>query len=691
MYYLETPISRLDRVGLTTARKLKILGLETVEDLLWHLPFRYDDYSQQASIGQLFAGQTVNVVGNVELIQSKRSPRRRLNITEALINDGTGQVRAVWFNQPYIIKNLKEGDLVSLAGKVSEDYLGLHMSGPIYEKLYQGRGINTQGIVPVYHLTSGLTEKQLRYLLKQVISLSAEIVDWLPQEIASRQSLIGLGEALRLIHFPGGQADIEKAKKRLAFDELFLIQLQARLIKEEMDDNQAPVMAFAEEAIKRLVSSLPFDLTVSQRRSAWEIIKDLGQSKPMSRLLEGDVGSGKTLVALISLFNAAQAGHQGCLMVPTEILASQHYDNACRLLEPLGVRVGLWTGSTKGSIKEAKKTGKQNINDYQVIIGTQALIQPQVKFEKLGLVIIDEQHRFGVNQRKMLLANSGLEPGYVPHLLSMTATPIPRSLALALYGDLDISLLKEKPAERLPIKTKVVGESERAKAYGFIKTEVAAGRQVFVICPLIDQADQGGVKSVKEEYEKLDKEIFPDLPIGLLHGKLKSREKEAVMKDFLEQKTKVLVSTSVIEVGVDVPNATIMLIEGAESFGLAQLHQFRGRVGRGEHQSYCFLFSSPGANADQRRLKALEAYDDGFALSKIDLKFRGPGEVYGTLQKGFFKLKIASLFDLPLMKAAKQEAEDLIDGLKGAETSLIERYPLIHSELGDWERRIHLE
>lgn len=689
MYNLETPISRLDRVGLATARKLKILGLETVEDLLWHLPFRYEDYSLQGKIETLQAGQMVNIVGTVELLQNKKSPRRRLNITEALISDETGQIRVVWFNQPFIVRNIKVGDKISLAGKVSEDYSGLQLSGPSYEKVYQGQGINTQGIVPVYHLTNGVTEKQVRFLLKQVIDLANNLSDWLPVEIQNRQQLLNLGEAIKLIHFPKSQADIDMAKKRLGFDELFLVQLQAQLIREELETNEAPVIKFAEEPIKDFVKSLPFELTKAQRQATWEVIKNLEASKPMARLLEGDVGSGKTLVALMALYNAVKSGYQGCLMVPTQILANQHYATAKKLLEPLGVRVGIWTGTLKSSKKNKDET--YIIDDSDVVIGTQALIQPTVKFKSLGLVVVDEQHRFGVEQRKNLLANSGLPKNMVPHLLSMTATPIPRSLALALYGDLDISIINEMPANRKIIKTKAIDELERSKAYDFIRLQIKEGRQVFVICPLIDPSDVSGAKSVKEEYERLNREIFPDITVGLLHGKLKAKEKDEVMRQFLSKETMILVSTSVIEVGVDVPNATIMMIEGAERFGLAQLHQFRGRVGRSDHQSYCFLFASIDAQGNMRRLKAMEAYHDGFALSKIDLKFRGPGEVYGTLQKGFFNLKIASLFDLPLMKAAKAEAEALSALLKSSSNKLEAVYPGLAKELGNWERKVHLE
>ncbi len=690
MYYLETPISRLDRVGLTTARKLRILGLETVEDLLWHLPFRYDDYSQQVKISDLLPGQTVNVVGDVLLLQNKRSPKKRLNITEALINDETGQIRVVWFNQPYISKNLKEGDRVSLAGKITEDYLGLQMNGPIYEKVYgSGQGVNTQGIVPVYHLTNGVTEKQLRYLIKQVINLTKEIADWLPTDIQKRHDLLKLKQALQLIHFPRNQADLEVARKRLGFDELFLVQMQAQLIKSELEQNLAPKIVFNEEKIKEIVKGLPFELTKAQRQATWEIIKDLEKDSPMARLLEGDVGSGKTLVALMSLYNVVQSGYQGCLMVPTEILANQHFATAKKLLEPLGVRVGIWTGSKKS--KDKAKDGLQIIDDLDIVIGTQALIQPKVKFKNLALVVIDEQHRFGVDQRKMLLANSGLPVSCVPHLLSMTATPIPRSLALALYGDLDISIINEMPANRKIIKTKVITEGERKNAYEFIRGQIKDGRQVFVICPLIDANDELGVKSVKEEFERLNTHIFPDLPIGLLHGKLKAKEKDEVMRQFKDKETVILVSTSVIEVGVDVPNATIMMIEGAERFGLAQLHQFRGRVGRGDYQSYCFLLASPDASGNIRRLKAMEAYHDGFALSKIDLKFRGPGEVYGTLQKGFFNLKIASLFDLELMKIAKAEAEMIAEEIKTKEQRFSAIYPELAAQLGHWDKRVHLE
>lgn len=703
MYTLDTPISRLDRVGTATARKLKILGLDTVRDLLWHLPFRYEDFSQQKTINDLQVGETVNVTGDIEILQNKRSPRRRLNITEALISDETGQLRVVWFNQPFIARNLKVGDKISLAGKVSEDYTGMVMTSPTYEKVYAGQGIHTQGIVPIYHLTSGVTEKQLRFLLKQVIDLAKELEDWLPAEIKKREELLEMSEAIRLIHFPKTQADIDLAKRRLGFDELFLVQLQAQLIRESLEQSSAPTVKFDEDATKQFVQSLPFDLTKAQRQAAWEIIKDLEKDRPMARLLEGDVGSGKTLVALMALFNAVKAGYQGTLMVPTAILANQHYETAKRLLEPFGVSVGLWTGSRKENrevgIENREKAQKKAKNLYSefsilnsdVTIGTQALIQPTVKFKNLALVVIDEQHRFGVEQRKMLLANSGLSKDMAPHLLSMTATPIPRSLALALYGDLDISIINELPANRKPIKTKVVTEKERKTAYDFIRNQVKEGRQVFVICPLIDPSDVSGAKSVKEEYEKLNKEIFPDISVEMLHGKMKAKEKDEIMRRFQNRVAMILVSTSVIEVGVDVQNATIMVIEGADRFGLAQLHQFRGRVGRGEHQSYCFLFPSEDAGQGIRRLKAMEAYNDGFMLSKIDLKFRGPGEVYGTLQKGFFQLKIASLFDLPLMKMAKAEAEIVVEELKEKQQRLENIYPGLADELGNWERKVHLE
>jgi ATP-dependent DNA helicase RecG len=503
--------------------------------------------------------------------------------------------------------------------------------------------------------------------------------------------------------------DIDLAKKRLAFDEVFLIQLQSQIYRRETKKYSSSPIIFKEPETKNLVDGLPFKLTDAQRQSAWEILQDIQKDSPMSRLLEGDVGSGKTVTAAIAMFNVALNKKQAVLMVPTEILARQHYNSLGKLFSGWDIKIGLVTGNqliinnekliVEGGVKESmsqraeiknlpmvvtknKKIKKVNpqeiIDNSDIIVGTHALIQDKINFKNLGLVIIDEQHRFGVEQRTKLLAAN--QEGHMPHLLSMTATPIPRSLALAIYGDLDISIINEMPAGRKKINTAIVPEVKREEAYKFIRAQIEAGQQVFVICPLIDLSDKLGVKSVKDEFEKLDKNIFPDLNIGMLHGKMKAPEKEKIMADFLDNKIKILVSTSVIEVGVDVPNATIMMIEGAERFGLAQLHQFRGRVGRGEHQSYCFLFTENASEKTLSRLQALTQYQDGFALAKIDLRFRGPGEVFGTAQKGFPEFKIASLFDYALMKQAREQAIKLLE-----EDESLNKWPEMKGKIGGKE------
>lgn len=702
MLDLNTDIINITRVGAATAKKLKKIGVATVRDLLFYFPFRYDDFSKVTPISELKPGTSANVVGQIDLLQNKRSPRRRMNITEALITDGTETLKVIWFNQPFLARVLKVGDRVSLSGKVEDDYGSLMMSSPVYEKVYalSGAGaVHTQGLVPNYHLTANLTHKQVRFLIKQVIDSAALVTDYLPEQVKKNAKLITLGEAIKRIHFPKNDSEIKKARERLAFDELFLVQLQAQLVKKSLELSLAPAVVFHEAETKKFVDGLPFKLTDAQRKAAWEILKDLEQGRPMSRLLEGDVGSGKTIVAVIAMLNVVLNKKQAAFMVPTEILARQHYETVSRLLSGFGVSVGLVTRTNKlmsndkfpmtnqcqnPNVKEIKLNANEIMEKADIIIGTHALIQEEIKFNNLALAIIDEQHRFGVEQRKVLMEKSAGE--LVPHLLSMTATPIPRSLALAMYGDLALSVIDEMPKERKKIITKVVGEEKRQLAYEFIREQIKQGRQVFVICPLIDISDKLGVKSVEEEYKKLDKIVFPEIAMGKLHGRMKSAEKEKIMGEFLAGKIKIIVATSVVEVGVDVPNASVMMIEGADRFGLAQLHQFRGRVGRSVYQSYCFLFTDSDAEKTLTRLAALVKYNNGFELAKIDLKFRGPGEVYGLEQKGFPEFKIASLFDYALIKQARQEAEKLI----GLDPSL-NRWPGLKVKLGEWEAGVHLE
>ena len=694
MIQLSSHINSLARIGKTTNLRFKKLGLETIQDLIFYFPWRYDNFGQALPIKDVAENSTVNIVGQIDLIHNRRSFRKKIYVTEALVKDETETIKVIWFNQAFITKTLHMGDTVSLAGKVILQDGQLVLLSPTYEKISNSHQdlIHTQGLTPIYSTTANLTQKQIRTLIKQNISLVKNIADWIPENIRRKLKLINLDQALHQIHFPQNENKLREAKQRLGFAELFLRQLQAQITKAELKANQATPIVFQEKTTRDFVASLPFKLTDDQKKASWEILQDLAKTSPMSRLLEGDTGSGKTLVAIIALLNTAKNNRQAILLAPTEILAEQHFQTVSGLLKKEDITVGLITNSHKKisfESEEKKKLKTQEIiNRSQILIGTHALIQPGLSFPHLSLIVVDEQHRFGVEQRQKLLLSD--QKNYTPHFLSLTATPIPRSLALAIYGDLDISLLKEKPQNRQEIVTKIVKDADRAQTYNFIAQEIKQGRQAFVICPLIDPSDRLGVKSVKEEHQKLDKEIFPDITVGLLHGQMKSRDKEKVMRDFLDNKIQILVTTSVVEVGIDVQNASIMMIEGAERFGLAQLHQFRGRVGRDCYQSYCFLF--PGMEDDRQnkksltRLEALVKYQDGFMLATEDLKLRGAGEIYGTIQSGYPEIKIASLFDSELIKQAQNEAEILI-----AKDPELEDHPLIKNQLGHFNKQIHLE
>ncbi len=671
MITLNTEIKNLYGVGKTISNRLKRLGINNVKDLLFYFPWRYEDYSSLTPINKLSPGAKVNIVGEVEMVQNKRSPRKRISITEAIVSDGESSIKVIWFNQPFITKNLNSGDKVSLAGKIEGDKFNIIMKSPVYEKITNQNTIHTQGLIPVYHLTANITQKQIRYLIKQSLPAISSFVDWLPKEVLKRQKLINLSEAIKIIHFPKNQKDIKTARRRLAFNELLTLQLKSLVAKNEIAKSRSQAIIFKEKETVNFVNSLPFKLTNAQKKSAWEILLAMEKTKPMSRLLEGDVGSGKTIVALIAMLNVALNKKQAILMAPTEILAMQHYRSISKMLKNKRIKIGLISRNNKiiGSKKE-KNSGQKIAYEADIIIGTHAIIQEKIKFRDLGLAIIDEQHRFGVAQRKELTLKSGNKKT-TPHLLSMTATPIPRSLGLALYGDLDLSIIDEMPLNRKKIITKIVNAKNRKNAYEFVNQQIKNGRQTFVICPLVDFSDKLGVKSAKEEQERLQKKIFPNLSIGLLHGRLQGKEKDKIMQNFLANKINILVSTSVVEVGVDIPNATIMIIEDAERFGLAQLHQFRGRVGRGKHQSYCLLFTNSTSPNTLKRLNALVNNTNGFKLAQIDLELRGPGEVFGINQSGFPELKIANLLDYELMQKAKAEAEILIKSKKFVESDII--------------------
>jgi len=666
MLSLSTPIEQLKKVGPQYVKKLHKLGLKTVRDLFFHFPHRYDDFSQIVPINQLMVGEKATIQGKILEISNRPTFRRRLTLTEAVIEDETGAIKVVWFNQPYLISTLGPGRKVALAGQVSFSDDGLYFSNPTYEIL-SAHLIHTARLVPVYPETAGLTSRYLRYLIKSILPLTKQITDFLPEQIKKELALMNLSQALNQIHFPNTFELADQARQRLGFDELFLIQLMVLKQKQDLAQAKAINIPFNQRLIKSFVQSLPFELTDGQRIAAWEIFQDLTKPKPMNRLLNGDVGSGKTVVATMAGLATAKAGFQVALMAPTEVLAKQHFQTMKELLGKSNLNIALLVGS--GQKLLGKKTGQLlNISrpqlkkqvaqgEIDLVVGTHALIQENLSFKKLALAIVDEQHRFGVRQRASLTQKSA----FVPHLLSMTATPIPRTLALTIYGDLDISLLKELPAGRQKVITQVIPPANRQKAYNLIREQIKKGRQAFVICPLIEDSEKLEVQSVTDEYKKLSKKVFPKLSLAMLHGHLRPKEKEKIMKDFAANKTNILISTSVVEVGVDIPNATVMMIEGADRFGLAQLHQFRGRVGRSHHQSYCLLFTDSTAKKTHQRLKALLTCQDGFELAEKDLQIRGPGHFYGTRQWGLPDLTMASLNDLELIQQARQSAARVIN------------------------------
>jgi ATP-dependent DNA helicase RecG len=703
-YTLDTLIGKLPRINERYLKKFHKLGLITVRDLLYHFPNRYDDYSKIVPIANLKFDEIATIQGLVQSIDNIRTFKRRMSLTEAIISDNSGSVRAIWFNQPYLIKNILPGKSISLSGKYLLGPKGPYISNPSYELLTIGKFLtHTAGLIPVYPETVGLGSRFLRYYVKLALIASDQIKEFIPYDILREQKLPEIKTALKNIHFPKNIKLAEEAKKRFVFEEMFLLQLFVLKQKIALQKENALKIPFDKELIQKFVNKLPFKLTEAQRKSAWEIIQDLNKSKPMNRLLEGDVGSGKTVVAAMAMLETAEAGFQVAFMAPTEILAQQHFKEINKLLSGFNLHIGLLTSAENKIedeiIKRSEFVEKVKNGKLDILIGTHALIQKSVKFQNLALVIVDEQHRFGVEQRAALLGR----PKQMPHLLSMTATPIPRTLALTIYGDLDISLLNEMPKGRQKIITKIVPPGQRVQAYEFIRREVKNGRQVFVICPRIEvqnkteQSFENGqikidtrkliwseVKAVKEEYEKLTMDIFPDLKISMLHGKIKAKEKEKIMANFRDKKTDILVSTSVIEVGIDIPNATVMMIEGADRFGLAQLHQFRGRVGRGKHQSYCFLFSTSGEAT--HRLRALAKCENGFELAEKDMEIRGPGQFYGIRQSGMPDLAMNSLKDLIFVKSTRQEALELLK--KDPE---LKKSPLLAEKIKQFKQKIHLE
>jgi len=676
---LDSPLSAFKGVSRSYGAKFRRLGVETARDLLFLFPHRYHDYSQVRPIARLVVGEEQTVLGQVWSAAESTIGRRKA--TEAIIGDDTGTLRVVWWGQTHVARLLRQGTRLAMSGRVTAFRGRLQMENPEFEAV-DDESLHTRRLVPVYPGTEGLPQRLVRRLAREVLDSLAEAVgDPLPEALRERLRLPAAAAALRHVHFPDSTAEAERARQRFAFEELLYIELGVVRRRQQWQAGGAPRLALP--VGEGFLRSLPFQLTGAQQRATNEVLSDLGREVPMSRLLQGDVGSGKTVVAAAALLAAVVSGYQGAIMAPTEILAEQHYRTFCGLLEPraenlepggpwfsaLGsgllvlepsyldrpVRIALLTGGLKLSDKTAAQDAIAR-GEADIVVGTHALIQEGVGFRRLGLAVVDEQHRFGVAQRAALR-----EKGLSPHVLVMTATPIPRTLALTVYGDLDVSVLDEMPPGRPPVKTYRLRPDQRRQAYDFVRRKVREGRQVYIICPLVEESEAVAAKAAVQEYEHLSREVFPDLRLGLLHGRVTPAEKEAAMRAFRDGELDLLVSTAVVEVGIDVPNATVMLVEGADRFGLAQLHQFRGRVRRSTEQAYCLLLSESPSPEAQERLRIMETVHDGFRLAEEDLRIRGPGEYFGTRQSGMPDLRVAKLTDVALIEQARAEATRLLE------------------------------
>ncbi|MDO8639120.1 MAG: ATP-dependent DNA helicase RecG, partial [Candidatus Daviesbacteria bacterium] len=655
----------------------KNLNLSTVEDLINHYPFRYDDFSKNQDISQTKIGEVVTLKGEIWSIKNIYTRYGKV-LTQAVFNDGSGTVEIVWFNQPWLIKNIKQGDKLQVSGKVNRKGSKTTLVAPVWEKLdsashmSSGSTIHTGGLIPVYPETYGLSSKWLRYKISKILPYILEKIDD-PLSEFLKEDYLSLNKALKQIHFPDDLEQAKKARERLAFDELFYIQLSSQKTRQEWQKKElTQSLTIDEKKISEFIKSLPFKLTKAQEKVIEEIKNDLQKTTPMNRLLQGDVGSGKTIVAAISAFIAHQNKLKTIIMAPTEILAFQHFETLKKFLEPYGIEVGIYTGSKKAISHQPSAIS-------HVIVGTHALLSDKLQLENVGLIVVDEQQRFGVGQRSLLRSKTKS-----PHFLTMTATPIPRTVALTLYGDLDLSVIDEMPVGRKVVRTHFVSNKKRQDSYKFMEKIVLEGQQIYIITPLIEQSETlSSAKAAKVEFVRLRKDVFPKLKLGLLHGRLKSKEKEAVIKQFKNHEIDILVSTSVVEVGMDIPNATIMVIEGAERFGLAQLHQLRGRVGRGDKQSYTFLFTESEQPGIVSRVKHLETIYNGLKLSELDLKIRGSGEIFGTMQSGRWELKIADFSNLSLIEKTKNMAEKIL-----SESPKLDKYPSLRAKLSNLEQKI---
>lgn len=700
-------------------KALARLGLNTIGDLLFYFPQRYSDQSLLRLVRDLQGGDTATVYGEISKLKIRKSFRTKVPMAEGVLDDGTGKIKVTWFNQAFIGKMLHEGQKVTLTGKVSDGKYGLSMSNPEYEKgksmpidthdsLFYLDGDNKDFSFPVYRETKGITSKWMYHAINKIVSsgLVQKLEEYIPEEILNKYHLPKLSTALVWVHMPKNQKDSASARKRFAFEEVFMIQLEKAREREENREKKSFKVSVDEKDIKNFTDRFPFQMTKGQERAIDDVFSDFQREYPMSRLLEGDVGSGKTAVAATASYAAIRnrpgtqsfGNLQVAYMAPTEILANQHFESFIKYFTHTGIQVGLITGaSCKKFPSKTNPSEWTNISKTQllkwvangeipILIGTHALIYKSVKFKHLALAIVDEQHRFGTKQRGKLAKKED----FAPHFLSMTATPIPRTLALTIYGDLDLTLLDEMPKGRKPIITEIIAPDKREQIYEFIKKEMENGRQLYVICPRIDEPDPDNelslqAKSVKAEAARLKANIFKDKNIDILHSKMTKNEKEAVMEEFSNGKIDILVATSVVEVGVNVPNATMIIIEGAERFGLAQLHQLRGRVIRSNHQAYCFVMPNTESKKSVDRLQALRTAKNGFELSELDLKLRGSGDLAGMKQWGVTDLGMEAIKNMKMVEAARNEAREIIT------KNLLPKFPLLQSEFLRREKKIHFE